>query len=184
MNKTKKCRNCGERFEPFSSLEKFCRKNDCRVKLAMFNLEQIKKRQAKEQNNRLKERKASIKTLSDFRRELQVLVNKYVRLRDRNKPCISCGKKLKAKFDAGHFFSVGSYPSLRFDYEKNIHGQCVHCNQHLRGNIHNYRINLIKRIGLCNFIELEKRSQETRHFMKHEIIELIEHMKIELKKIM
>jgi hypothetical protein len=183
MRKTKKCRNCGDQFEPFTSLEKYCRKTECRVRLAMENLEKIKKQQVKQEKNRLKEKKESLKSLSDYKKELQTLVNKYVRLRDRNNGCISCNKKLKAKFDAGHFYSVGSYPQLRFDL-MNIHGQCVPCNQHLRGNLHEYRKNIVKKIGLCNFIDLERRSQTSRHFMMHEIIQMIDDMKKELKKMM
>jgi hypothetical protein len=69
---------------------------------------------------------------SDHVKELQVIVNKYVRLRDKDKGCISCGTPLLGKYDAGHYYSAGGNPELRFNTD-NIHGQCVYCNQHRHG---------------------------------------------------
>ena len=48
-----------------------------------------------------------------------------IRLRDKHQPCISCGKPLEGKYDAGHFFQQQNNRS-RFN-EDNVHGQCVHC---------------------------------------------------------
>ena len=90
--------------------------------------------------------KSNIKTKSDWIKELQVLVNKFVRIRDKDKNCISCNKPFKGKFDAGHFLSTGAYPNLRFHLD-NIHGQCVHCNRDKHGNQIEYAINLRLRIG-------------------------------------
>lgn len=181
--KMKKCKNCKTPFEPrFSSLEKFCWNQDCKLIEAMEKLSKIKKKQKLDDNIKWKEKKESLKTLQDYLQEYQTLVNTFVRLRDRNKKCISCNKTLKAKFDAGHFFSVGSYPSIRFDLT-NIFGQCVHCNQHLRGNVHEYRKNITKRISQEELEELEFKSQRTANFMKHEIIEMMEEMKKQIKEI-
>jgi len=81
--------------------------------------------------------------------------NKFIRLRDKEKGCISCDNPLNTKFDAGHFYSTGSYPELRF-HEDNVFGQCVHCNQHRHGNLIEYGLNLPKRIGLDKILELRK----------------------------
>ena len=43
--------------------------------------------------------------------------------------------------------SVGGNPELRFE-ELNCHKQCAPCNNHLSGNVGEYRINLINKIGL------------------------------------
>ena len=64
----------------------------------------------------------------------------YIRNRDQGKPCISCGKK--TKLQAGHFYSAGKHPQLRFN-EDNVHGQCLSCNYYKSGDLLNYRINLI-----------------------------------------
>jgi hypothetical protein len=178
----KKCKNCKIPFEPrFSTLEKFCWNTDCKLIEAMEKLSKIKKNQKLDDNIKWKEKKESLKTLQDYLQEYQKLVNTFIRLRDRSKRCISCNKPLKAKFDAGHFFSVGSYPSVRFDLT-NIHGQCVHCNQHLRGNVHEYRKNITKRINHEELEQLEMKSQIPSRYMKHEIIELMEEMKNLIKK--
>lgn len=70
--------------------------------------------------------------------------NEYIRNRDEGKPCISCGRYYELQ--AGHYYSAGHYPELRFD-ENNVHGQCVHCNMYLSGNLIEYRKGLIKKIG-------------------------------------
>lgn len=58
--------------------------------------------------------------------------HKYIRERDKNKGCITCGSSLVGKkFDAGHFMK--STHSFTKFMEKNIHGQCVNCNQYNGG---------------------------------------------------
>lgn len=95
---------------------------------------------------------------SDWLNLAQKVFNTYIRLRDRDKPCISCNKPLNTKYDAGHYYSMGNYSFLRFN-EENTHAQCVHCNRDLHGNLLEYRINLIKRIG----IERVEILDESRH---------------------
>lgn len=72
----------------------------------------------------------------------QKAINQYVRVRDRDKPCISCGEY--RELQAGHYLTRSE---LRFD-ERNIHGQCRHCNIDLSGNRAAYRLGLIDRYGL------------------------------------
>lgn len=98
--------------------------------------------------------KERIKTRSEWLKEAQVACNKYIRTRDKDLPCISCGKHHQGQNDAGHYRSAGGNPELRFD-ELNIHKQCGPCNRHLSGNLIDYRINLIKRIGQDNVDYLE-----------------------------
>ena len=57
--------------------------------------------------------------------------NEYIRLRDQNKPCITCNT-LKGTKDAGHFISC-RFEATRFD-ERNVHGQCQKCNRFEYGN--------------------------------------------------
>lgn len=72
--------------------------------------------------------------------------NRYIRLRDKNLPCISCGST-SGEINAGHYRSAGSCPELRF-HEDNIHKQCVHCNKWKSSNAVDYRIGLVVKIGL------------------------------------
>jgi len=83
------------------------------------------------------------KTTSQLIKIASICFNKFIRERDADKRCISCGGKVQ---QAGHFYSGGHYPVLRFN-EDNVHGQCIRCNYHLSGNLNRYRINLINKIG-------------------------------------
>ncbi|EHQ8953007.1 recombination protein NinG, partial [Escherichia coli] len=82
------------------------------------------------------------------------------RERDRDLPCISCGTLTSAQWDAGHYRTTAAAPQLRFD-ERNIHKQCVVCNQHKSGNLVPYRVELINRIGQEAVDEIE--SNHNRH---------------------
>jgi hypothetical protein len=99
----------------------------------------------KAERSELKKKKEELKTHSEWLADCQVIFNRFVRLRDVDLPCISCGE-FRDHYDAGHFRSVGGFPELRLD-ENNAHKQCVYCNQHRGGNLIDYRLNLIKKIG-------------------------------------
>lgn len=110
------------------------------------------------------------KTIPQLTKEAQQAINAWVRMRDAHQPCISCGKPpgdtsaLHAGRDAGHYRSTGSAPHLRFDV-RNIHAQCVHCNQHLAGNPIGYRAGLIARIGMgaVEALEADQEPRRLRH---------------------
>ena len=126
------------------------------------------------------------KTLSDHKKELQLLVNKFVRLRDHGKKCVSCNSILRSPegkggfVDAGHFWSMGGYPSVRFDLN-NLWGQCVHCNRDLHGNLLPYRTKLIERIGRKQFDELATRAQQSNKQSIPEIQDLKRLFKLKIK---
>ena len=112
-----------------------------------------KKVKADKWNKEKKILKEKLKTKGDYEKELQTVFNAFIRLRDKGDNCISCGNKCK-KENAGHYRSVGSCASLRFE-ELNVHLQCEYCNTHLHGNLINYRISLINKIGLESVEYLE-----------------------------
>jgi len=98
-----------------------------------------------------------------------VLVNRYVQIRDKGKNCVSCNRPDEGKKrDAGHFWSQGGNPSVRFDLD-NIHVQCVYCNRDLHGNLLEYRPKLIQRIGKARFDDLEHRRTQSRKYTIPEI---------------
>jgi len=78
-----------------------------------------------------------LKTNANYVSELQKEINTIIRLIDKGSQCISTLKPLNQKFDAGHFYSCGSNPSLRFHLD-NIHAQSVYANQYLSGDQMNY----------------------------------------------
>lgn len=137
-----------------------------KVKLRMFcsfdhaaewGIKQNEKSKAKklvEQRKSDRVRKQELKSRGEWLKEAQTWFNKFIRLRDDKLPCVSCGRFHDGQYHAGHYLTVGAHPELRFD-EKNCHKQCSVCNNHLSGNLLNYRVTLIERIGLAEVERLE-----------------------------
>jgi len=94
-------------------------------------------------------------TLPKLKAKAQSTFNAFIRNRDKELGCISCGSKID---HAGHYFSSGHYSALTFD-ETNVHGQCLKCNNFLHGNLIMYRIGLVERYGDKYVIKLESKSK-------------------------
>jgi len=169
--KQKECRECKELFTPYNSLQ-VC----CSPKCAT---EHAKKKVWKAEKQKMIDK---ARTRTEWLNLAQVVFNTYIRLRDKDKGCITCGKPFRDKFDAGHFFSVGSYPALRFN-EDNVQGQCVACNQHGHGMQSEYFIQLPKRIGLDRFNYLLEQRKSVIKLSELEIKELIEKYKKKIKEL-
>jgi len=107
----------------------------------------------------LRRRREGLRSKSDWLKLAQTEFNKFIRLRDEsmNLPCISCGRYHQGQWHAGHYRPVGgsSGSALRFN-EINCHRQCSVCNNFKSGSLTDYRINLIKKIGLPLIEWLEK----------------------------
>jgi len=125
-------------------------------KLGIERLERKRKADesgAKKRRNELK-KKVRDEDRSYWLKKAQQSFNAYIRHRDADLPCISCDSNPNDKnlmtgsrWDCGHYRSVGANPELRFE-ELNTAKQCVKCNRDLSGNVVNYRIGLVKRIGI------------------------------------
>ena len=166
-----RCKSCGKIFKPKYFLNKYCNDDICQNLMIKEALKKSKAKKVKEWNKEKKVRKEALKTLSDYKKELQVIFNKFIRLRDKGLNCISCNKPAK-KENAGHYRSVGGNPELRFE-ELNNNLQCEYCNTYLHGNLIDYRINLIKKIGIEKVEWLEG-----KHDPKHYTIEQIKGLKV------
>jgi len=113
------------------------------------------KKKEKEYQKVTRDRREKLKTHKDYMSELQVIFNKYIRLRDAKEPCICCGAVGDYKWDAGHYLSRGSHPWLAVN-EDNCHKQRARpCNSDKSGNQAAYRIRLIEKIGLERVEALE-----------------------------
>jgi hypothetical protein len=153
-----RCKNCKDKFEPKKFLQKYClEKDEC---VTAF-LSDLKSKKDKEQRRDTKKRREALKTTSDYMKELQVIFNKWIRLRDKGLNCISCQKPAK-KENAGHYRSVGGNPELRFE-PLNNNLQCEYCNTYLHGNLIDYRINLIKKIGIEKVEWLEGKHEPKKY---------------------
>jgi hypothetical protein len=144
-------------------------------------------RERKEASLKRTERVKTKKAIQDAQpksywlKKAQFQFNKFIRIRDAGLVCISCQKTMNKKINAGHFRSVGSSPHLRFN-ENNCHAQCEHCNTYLSGNIGNYRINLVKKIGEEKVLELES-DNKPKHYTIDDIKNIIEKYKRLIKEI-
>ena len=94
----------------------------------------------------IKVRKEKLKSRADHAKDTQQAFNEWVRLRDADLPCVSCGRHHDGQYHAGHYRTVAANPAIRFE-PLNVHKQCAPCNNHKSGDIVNYRIELVKRIG-------------------------------------
>jgi hypothetical protein len=173
--RTKKCKSCGEQFTPYNSLQKYCTKEDCvRVWVATEKEKAWKKTKAK--------KKEELMTVQDYIKLAQQVFNKYIRLRDKDKGCISCGKALTSKFDAGHYFNANNHWNVRFD-EDNVYGQCVECNQWKHGNLIMYQLHLIDWLGGERYDALVDRAYKTRKYTIEELKEIIAAYKKKIKEL-
>jgi len=172
----RKCKadGCEVKFEPtFNSIQP-----TCSIKCAISH---GRKLQQKQRDGEHKQRK---KALRDTDRPwhiktLQKIFNRFIRLRDAEYPCISCGRDnppffpRKGQWDAGHFRSVGGNPELRFE-EKNCHKECVYCNTKDSEHLVKYQDNLAKIFGQER-VDWLKGPHEAKHYTIPELKDLITH---------
>lgn len=155
----RKCKVCSDPFRPSRALQTWCGP-DCGVKLAAKLVAKKEAKAAADDKRRTKAQLEQLKTVPQLKKEAQAAFNKYVRLRDAGRNCISCNTPppdmagLHAGRDAGHWRSTGAADHLRF-HEDNCHAQCVKCNQYKAGNAVEYRAGLIWRIGPARVEALE-----------------------------
>lgn len=173
--KTKKCKSCGEMFTPDRPMMTTC-SYQCAIEYA-------KAQQVKKQNS--EKRKAKKEYNENDRSVLlklaQTVFNKYIRERD-GKTCISCDFKGEGRqIHAGHYMSQGGNSALRFS-EFNCHSQCVQCNTYRSGNLANYRLRLIEKIGIDEVVRLET-TKNTKLWTVEELKEIIETYRIKTKEL-
>lgn len=168
----KKCKQCGKEFKPYNSLQQVC---SAKCAIEFNKPESIEKR--------FKEIKNDAQPLSFYEKAARSVFQLFIRLRDSNLPCISCGVKEAKQFDGGHFFKAELYTGLIFN-EMNCHKQCSYCNDYLSGNLIKYRAGLIDRYGVERVRELEDRADKSRvyKFTKFELLQIKKHYQQRIKE--
>ncbi len=164
--KTLKCKSCRTKFEPKFNGHTWC-SEQCQEVIVAKVLQKVRSNNAKSQRKEIRQRKEKLKGKAEFKKEAQAVFNRFIRLRDSEQPCISCGivgeaGGLGGYWDAGHYRSRGANPELAFN-EDNCHKQCKRCNRQLSGNVVNYRINLVNRIGIDRVEALECKHEPLRY---------------------
>jgi len=145
-----KCKVCRAPFDRRSMTHKCC-SPECAIEYA-------RKERENRERKEIAARKLAIKRRSEWLKDAEAAFNAYIRARDKDRPCISCGRFHTGSYDAGHYRSVGAAQHLRFN-EDNVHKQCCQCNQHKSGNAIEYRIGLVARIGIERVERLETNNE-------------------------
>ena len=173
----KRCKACKKSFVPTRPMQSTCCIN-CAI-------EHSKKPKA-QKAYRLEKKKELMEKYPDkskWLKNAQTIVNRYVRLRDKNKnECISCDYIFNhgtRQIHASHFQNVGGHQQLRFN-TLNIWASCSICNNHLSGNLVPYREELIKKIGLEK-VEAFECNQERGHYTVEYLERLIKVFRKKIK---
>lgn len=173
--KPKRCKHCKEVFTPDRPLQSCC-SVPCAIAHGQKSRAKAEAIAARADRKLIRIRKEAIKTVPQLKKALGIAFRAWVRARDEGNSCISCDTiliklgRLGGDYDAGHYRSVGSAKHLEFD-ERNVHGQCKHCNDALKGNSQGYRPRLIKKIGL-EAVEALESDQEPRKYSKDKLREM------------
>ena len=126
----RKCRSCGAKRPVqemlINGLRAVCGDSlECQQSEAIKLINKARKakdREYKRETKRIKEKykggSTSIRELTEYIQSR--IFNVYIKLRDKGKPCISCGKyeheiKNFRGWHAGHYLSIGARKDLRFN---------------------------------------------------------------------
>jgi len=144
----KRCPECRVMFTPARGSQAVCGEIECAISYGKSEKGQASAKKALADVGRrdIKVRKEKLKSRAEHLKDTQHAFNAWVRARDAALPCISCGRHHEGQYHAGHYRTVGANPELRFE-PLNVWKQCAPCNNHLSGNLINYRISLLQRIG-------------------------------------
>ena len=107
----------------------------------------IKNKKDYESKKKIEKSKAKekLKTLSDWKADLQKEINSIVRLIDNGWGCIATGAKT-GKMNAGHYIGVGANETTRFHLE-NIWLQSEHSNSWKSGDTLRYQDGIVRLFG-------------------------------------
>lgn len=158
--KSKKCKTkgCKNEFIQYNSLTSLC------VECAIEKSKKIvSKKHKKEEKERKKKYKENTKTYTQKVNEVKKVFQSWIRKRDENLPCISCGATFSNPFwHGGHYKKAEIYRGVIFN-ELNVNKQCAKCNIFLNGNESNYRQGLVRRYGIEKVEQLEQLANETKN---------------------
>lgn len=157
MNRTR-CPQCKTKLAPGQRIHPECISPWADAQAEKAKRAEAKKARAaaKVERASIRARKEAIKTIADLKREAQQALNRWiVHVRDKERPCISCGRHHQGAWHAGHYLSRGAAPQHALN-PINVWKQCAPCNTYLHGNQAAYREQLVLEIGLAAVEALEQ----------------------------
>jgi hypothetical protein len=142
-----KCKHCKDPFVKKGFNQKYCMAKKACIKAFLDSERKLKeKAEQREWNKHKKEQIEKMKTLSQWKDDLQIVVNWIARELDKDQPCISHPEvKDFLRYDAGHYYTVKSHSDIRFNLH-NIHKQNSESNERHGGNA-DYTRGLKQRYG-------------------------------------
>ncbi len=117
----------------------------------------------------------TIQSIAQLKASVQRVVNAYVRKRDADDPCISCQKRCESG-EAGHFIAQGASGYLRYNLD-NLRKQCGSCNRWKHGNLLEYRIHLVEKIGKDRVEWMENNRNIVKKWTREELEEIRQRIK-------
>jgi hypothetical protein len=161
IGSVRKCRVCKQPYLPVRPMQVAC-SISCALEHVDATNAKKARQEAQSKRKEIREQRERLKTRQQHLAEAQDEFNAFIRERDADLPCISCGRHSTGVFHAGHYRSVAAAPQLRFD-EQNVNKQCgFNCNVSKSGNILEYRIGLIRKYGIEAVEALENNSTSRR----------------------
>lgn len=149
------CKFCKVKFEQKIFNYRYCEETEeCKQagkesknKVIQKAIEKAKDLKLKKSKSETKVLRDKLKTLSEWKNDLQKEINAIVREIDKEHPCIATGT-MEGKRNAGHYISIGANQTLRFHLE-NIWNQSEHSNMWKSGDTIRYQEGIIKLYGKC-----------------------------------
>lgn len=176
MLKPKKCKLCGEMFNPFMSLDKYC---GMACALDCFG----KKKEPKK-------KKPKQKTVGKLRLDLWDVFSLYIKVLHSADGewcnCYTCDKPIKIgtiDCQGGHAFSKAANGNIYFD-ERAVRPQCSRCNCAEEGNHYVFNERLKQEIGMAAWQDMYDNRKNIFKKPRGWYIEAIERYKSETKSLL
>lgn len=151
-----------------STRAKYC--NPCK-RIDKLEKQAKRTRRQLERTKSKKQKKKTVIRISDLKKQVQRVFNKWIRERDKDEPCLAC-KRQSDKMDASHFIAQGSSGYLRY-HPNNVNNTCYSCNRFKGGNLLEYRENLIHKISEDKVNWLWNNRHKTYKYKREQLEEII-----------
>ena len=166
-----RCNHCKDtlgkkkKFEANKFNQHYCLESeDCIRAWREDRLKGLPKQKAVKEKADKKVLKDKLKKPSQWEAEAKTSFQKWIRLRDAERNCISCGSETSNPcWDGGHYRKAELYSGTIFD-ERNCHKQCRKCNYYENGNEASYRMGLVDRYGSDFVVRLESDANQFREY--------------------
>ena len=173
--KSKTCKHCKQKFTPERNMQPCCSVPcaiawTCAQKIANLDKERKKRKREFLDND-----------LDHWKEKAKKACHEYIRLRDRDLPCVSCGTTRPVQYHASHYRPSGVNSALRYN-ELNIHKSCAACNSHKSGNLTEYRKSLIVMLGE-DIVQWLDSNHETKRWRVDDLKEVVRYYKAKIKEI-